>query len=72
MSNMCLVQLMIASTDDSPYVYSGEVGGSVVNALHFGRDPRGEQTPSVCLSTPTWSRGLSCGAAALPCCVSCA
>ncbi|CAK0785795.1 hypothetical protein CVIRNUC_009006 [Coccomyxa viridis] len=34
--------LMVASTVDGSYVFCGEVGGSVVNALHFGRDPRGK------------------------------
>lgn len=71
MVDVCLVQLMIASTDDDSYVYCGEVGGSVVNALHFGRDPRGEHTP-VCPHTPARSDGLSCGPAALPCRVRCA
>ena len=37
------MQLMVASTVDGSYVFCGEVGGSVVNALHFGRDPRGKQ-----------------------------
>lgn len=35
-------QLMVASTVDGSYVHCGEVGGSVVNALHLGKDPRGE------------------------------
>ena len=38
-----LTQLMVASTVDNSYVFCGEVGGSVVNALHFGRDPRGKR-----------------------------
>ncbi len=37
-----MVQLMVASTVDGSYVHCGEVGGSVVNALHLGKDPRGE------------------------------
>ena len=37
------MQLMVASTVDGSYVFCGEVGGSVVNALHFGQDPRGKQ-----------------------------
>ena len=40
------MQLMVASTVDGSYVFCGEVGGSVVNALHFGRDPRGKQPSS--------------------------
>ncbi len=38
-------QLMVASTVDGSYVHCGEVGGSVVNALHLGKDPRGEGRP---------------------------
>ena len=37
------MQLMVANTVDGSYVFCGEVGGSVVNALHLGRDPRGKQ-----------------------------
>ena len=40
------MQLMVASTVDGSYVFCGEVGGSVVNALHFGRDPRGKEPSS--------------------------
>ena len=42
-----MVQLMVASTVDGSYVHCGEVGGSVVNALHLGKDPRGEHNDLV-------------------------
>ena len=40
-------QLMVASTVDGSYVHCGEMGGSVVNALYLGKDPRGEGKPFV-------------------------
>ena len=36
-------QLMVASTVDGSYVHCGEVGGSVVNALHLSKNLRGER-----------------------------
>ena len=46
--SLCVfMQLMVANTVDGSYVFCGEVGGSVVNALHFGRDPRGKQPSSL-------------------------
>jgi hypothetical protein len=53
-AGVCLVQLMVATTDDVSYVYCGEVGGSVVNALHIGWDPRGDHILFLSACKPTF------------------
>ena len=50
--SLSMWQLMVASTVDDSYVHCGEMGGSVVNALHLGKDPRGEGHPLVPVQAP--------------------